>query len=117
MKVLLLGGTGFIGKHIHNELKNSHELLSFKYKIDFMNLPTHQKLAEILECVDVVINAVGIIAETKTKTFEQIHTLAPIALFDACKEAGVKKVFTSLHWERKREQLPIIVLKIEPMSI
>jgi uncharacterized membrane protein YphA (DoxX/SURF4 family) len=35
---------------------------------------------------------VGIIAETKNRTFNQIHTLAPIVIFDACIEAKVQKV-------------------------
>jgi uncharacterized protein YbjT (DUF2867 family)/uncharacterized membrane protein YphA (DoxX/SURF4 family) len=93
MKVLILGATGFIGKYLFQHLKkNKFELISFQSNIDFMNLPKHQELIEMFKGIDVLINAVGIIAETKNKTFEQIHTLAPIAIFDACKEAGVKKV-------------------------
>ena len=93
MKILILGETGFIGKEIAQTLKeNGHELISYRFKIDFMNLPEHIKMVEMLRGVDVLINTVGIIAETKRKTFEQIHTLAPITLFKASKEAGVKKV-------------------------
>ena len=91
MKILILGSTGFIGKQIAQGLKkHGHELVELK--IDFMHLHEHQKLVEMLDEVDVIINAVGIIAETKDKTFEQIHTLAPMAIFDACVEAKVKKV-------------------------
>jgi uncharacterized membrane protein YphA (DoxX/SURF4 family) len=39
-----------------------------------------------------VVNAVGIIAVTRMQSFEQIHTISPLVLFDACKEAGIKKV-------------------------
>jgi len=93
MKILILGEHGFIGKHISNHLKESgFEIISLRSKIDFMNLPKHQEMVEILDEVDILINAVGIIAETANKTFEQIHALAPIAIFDASLEAKVKKV-------------------------
>ena len=93
MKILILGATGFIGKEIAQTLKkDGHALLSYRDKTDFMHLPEHTTLVEMLREVDILINAVGIIAETKNKTFKQIHTLAPIALFKASKEAGVKKV-------------------------
>lgn len=42
--------------------------------------------------IDVVINAVGILAEEKGMSFDAIHRDAPIALFDACERAGVKHV-------------------------
>jgi len=45
-----------------------------------------------LKDIDIVINAVGIIAETKEQKFSDLHTKAPIALFKACELAGVKKV-------------------------
>ena len=93
MKVLILGESGFIGKHISNHLqKRGFEIVSFRCKIDFMNLPQHQEMVKALDEVDIVINAVGIIAETKNRTFEQIHTLAPIAFFQASKEANIKRV-------------------------
>ena len=93
MRIVILGESGFIGKHIATHLKeNKFEIVSLESKLDFMHPPKHQDLVEMLKEVDVVINAVGIIAETKIKTFEQIHTLAPIAIFDASVEAKVKKV-------------------------
>ena len=93
MKVLILGSTGFIGKQIAQALKEyGHELVEYRCQTNFMNLPEHQELVKMFEPVDMLINAVGIIAETKNKTFEQIHTLAPIAIFDACVEAKVQKV-------------------------
>jgi uncharacterized protein YbjT (DUF2867 family)/uncharacterized membrane protein YphA (DoxX/SURF4 family) len=49
-------------------------------------------LVKNLQDIDVVINCVGIIAATKTQSFEQMHTTAPIMLFDACKQAHVKKI-------------------------
>jgi uncharacterized protein YbjT (DUF2867 family) len=45
-----------------------------------------------LRGIDAVINAVGIIRESGGQTFDAIHRRAPIALFDACVLAGVRRV-------------------------
>lgn len=94
MKTLIIGATGFIGKAIYQEVKKSADevVASSRDFIDFATLQDEKELVKKLEGFDIVVNAVGIIAETRTQTFEQMHTLAPIILFDACKEAGVKKV-------------------------
>jgi uncharacterized protein YbjT (DUF2867 family) len=42
--------------------------------------------------VDVVINAVGIIRESGGQTFRALHEQAPVALFQACETAGVRRV-------------------------
>jgi nucleoside-diphosphate-sugar epimerase/uncharacterized membrane protein YphA (DoxX/SURF4 family) len=95
MKILIIGATGFIGNAIYQKLKqnNSDEVIAFTHKeIDFAFLEYNQELVSKLEGFDVVVNAVGIIAQRQGQTFEQIHTIAPIALFDVCKKSGVQKV-------------------------
>ncbi|CAA6808020.1 MAG: Putative NAD-dependent epimerase/dehydratase [uncultured Sulfurovum sp.] len=103
MKILVIGATGFIGKGIYNFLKRGEneivagvrDVKSFdevSINIDFTTLQDDKELVSKLTGFDVVVNAVGIIAETKTQSFEQMHTTAPIELFYACKEAKVKKV-------------------------
>jgi len=94
MKILIVGASGFIGKHIYQGLeKAGYEVHGVtRDELDFVDLQCDKKLVTFVKGFDVVVNAVGIIAETKTQMFEQMHTLAPMALFDACKEAGVKKV-------------------------
>jgi nucleoside-diphosphate-sugar epimerase len=94
MKILLVGATGFIGKHIEEGLREvGYDVTaSSRGFIDFSTLQLDNKLVNSLQNFDIVVNAVGIIAESKSQTFEQMHTLAPIALFDACKKAGVRRV-------------------------
>lgn len=45
-----------------------------------------------LEGVDAVVNTVGIFREQGAQTFEAIHVRAPVALFEACVDAGVRRV-------------------------
>jgi uncharacterized protein YbjT (DUF2867 family) len=42
--------------------------------------------------IDVVVNCAGILREVKDQTFDAVHRAAPSALFDACMQAGVKRV-------------------------
>jgi nucleoside-diphosphate-sugar epimerase len=94
MKILLVGATGFIGKHIEEGLREvGYDVTaSSRGFIDFSTLQLDNRLVNSLQNFDIVVNTVGIIAESKSQTFEQMHTLAPIALFDACKKAGVRRV-------------------------
>jgi uncharacterized protein YbjT (DUF2867 family) len=45
-----------------------------------------------LRGIDAVINSVGIIGETRQQRFAELHRKAPIALFQACAEAGIRRV-------------------------
>ena len=103
MKILIIGATGFIGKSIYKRLEyQNYDVLAGvrnptlfakeAIEIDFMHLDKDENLVQKLRGVEVVVNAVGIIAQQNGQTFKQMHTIAPIALFDACKEAEVKKI-------------------------
>lgn len=107
-KVLITGATGFIGSHIAKALYNRgyrvvacvrDEQLAIRLNpdIDYIkcNFADDSKV-EVwlprLAGVDVIINAVGIITESSSGTFQSVHTDTPKALFDACKLSGVKHV-------------------------
>ena len=103
MKILVIGATGFIGSAIYESLmqenfeviagtRSPHKFDVSAIKIDFVNLDKDEQLVEKLKGFDIIINAVGIIAPKDKQTFEQMHTIAPIALFDAAKKADVKKI-------------------------
>lgn len=95
MKILLTGSTGFIGRHIRRAMLDAgYEVICADRGngVDFNRMLSVSDWIPCLESVDVVINAVGIIAETGTQTFRNLHTVAPTALFQACEEAGVKRV-------------------------
>ena len=95
MKILLTGGSGFIGGYIAKALQMAGHELIIAHRgsgIDFNRMLRKEDWLPYLQDVEVVINSVGIIAETSRQRFTALHTKAPIALFQACVTTGVKRV-------------------------
>lgn len=101
MNILVCGARGFIGSTLcgwlecrgHRVIKGvRHATQSDEIQVDFAaGLDTQTLLAQ-LDGIDAVVNAVGILLERDEQTFDAVHTRSPIALFDACQQAGVKRV-------------------------
>jgi uncharacterized protein YbjT (DUF2867 family) len=95
VNVLLAGAAGFFGRHIAAALAAAgHRVtpVSRRCGIDFRRLLAPAPWAPHLDGIDAVINSVGIIGESGSQRFETLHTLAPVALFRACAQAGVRRV-------------------------
>ncbi len=108
MRILITGASGFIGSHlVQGLLEAGHEVVACArhpeqirqrwpdittIPADFANDHAEADWIPRLQGVDIVINAVGIISEGRNQTFDALHTHAPIALFQACESAGVKRV-------------------------
>lgn len=108
MRILITSATGFIGSHLIQAVMDAgHEVVVCSRRTDRI----HQRYPQIdvitadfstdhavkdwmprLRNVDVVINAVGIIREFRSQRFDALHKDAPIALFQACEQIGVKRV-------------------------
>lgn len=100
-KVLVCGASGFIGAAICKRLEHAgHEVVrgvriprsDHDIAIDFSKDTTIETWLPRLAGIDVVINAVGIIVESAHARFEDLHHRAPAALFQACAQAGVRRV-------------------------
>ncbi len=95
MRILLTGASGFIGRNLKPVLESiGHEVVpvSRRYGVDFTRMLSAPNWLPWLDDVDAVINAVGIIGETRGQRFDVLHSIAPKALFDACEQAGVPRV-------------------------
>lgn len=107
VKILVCGASGFIGGPLAAVLAaRGHEVLHGLRRAPEPDDPhagsvvlmdyTRDHDPEIwrsrLEGVDVVINAVGILRESAALSFGALHVRAPLALFEACGQAGVKRV-------------------------
>lgn len=104
--VLVLGGYGFIGRHIVQALKH----LEVDVLIGTRKLPARAcerqvslhtlaqrpaSCAELLNGVDVVINAVGILRQRWGESYEDVHHLAVVELANACAEKDVRLIHVS----------------------
>ena len=108
MKILLTGATGFIGSALVDRLRTAgHDLRLVVRRpaeaarrwpgleavaIDFNAALEAGQWREAVEGVDAVVNAVGIIRETREQRFRILHVDAPVALFEAAAKAGIDRV-------------------------
>lgn len=107
MRILLLGASGFIGRELAAALApRGHRIVaavrdpSFvrafaidaTIAIDMNRDTTVETWLPRLEGIDAVVNCAGVLQGSRGQSIAAIHRDAPIALFEACKRAGVRRV-------------------------
>ena len=104
MRVLLTGASGFIGSRLASAFREAgHEVVALTRRPrpeaevheiagDFATDTDPAVWLPRLHGIDAVVNAVGILRESRRQPFSAFHAAAPIALFSACRDAGVRKV-------------------------
>lgn len=97
MRVLVCGGQGFLGREVCHALqREGHEALARSRHtvpaLDFVRYTNPSDWLPHLAGIDAVVNTVGALRDTPKQPLAALHTQAPIALFDACVQAGVPRV-------------------------
>jgi uncharacterized protein YbjT (DUF2867 family) len=108
MRVLLTGANGFIGRYLLAALiEAGHEVVPAVRRpdetdrllphpasimVDFNRATERKDWAPYLTGIDTVINCAGILQGRRGQSIDAIHARAPIALFQACEAAGLKRV-------------------------
>lgn len=113
--VLVLGGAGFIGRYtvaalvaqgLPTEIGSRHpERITDRLPETARKHPRRQARFEqllapedwhdLLTGIDVVVNCVGILRRRGHETYDRVHHLAPAALAEACRRAGIRLVHVS----------------------
>jgi uncharacterized protein YbjT (DUF2867 family) len=107
MQVLVTGGLGFIGRAVVAGLLRAGHRVRIAGRpgrahaappgVDYLGCDFGRDLAAAdwrprLEGIDAVVNCAGILRERGSDRFESIHVSAPVALYEACVTAGVRRV-------------------------
>ncbi|HEY2344958.1 MAG TPA: NAD(P)H-binding protein [Xanthomonadaceae bacterium] len=114
-RVLVLGGTGFIGRHAVAALLqhdcgvvigSRHPRRIERLVPDLSDRCEHRQARlerltdprdwnHLLAGIDIVVNCVGILRQRGRETYRRVHHLAPAALARACEDAGVRMIHVS----------------------
>lgn len=106
--VLVLGGNGFIGRHIVAHLENlgAEAIIGTRgtrplrdpatLKIRLQDINSAQDWQLLLDGIDVVVNAVGILRQRWSETYQQIHYRAVQHLATACEARRIRLVHISI---------------------
>jgi len=115
MRILVLGGAGYIGRHVAAALAaRGHAVIIASRRPDraARRLPARlhgcerreahcerllcpQAWRPLLEDVETVVNAVGILRQRGAETYARVHHLAPAALAAACARRAIRLVHVS----------------------
>ena len=108
MRVLLIGATGFIGRHVCARLLVGGVAVVAAVReparatrrfpgiatapVDLNRMTAASDWRPLLAGIDAVVNCAGVLQSGRGQSARAIHTDAPAALFAACAGAGVRRV-------------------------
>ncbi len=102
--IFLTGATGFVGRHVAARLRaDGHRVVEGisprqtpsgpdQCAVDFTRDLSAGAWLPRLVGIDAVVNAVGVLRDSPRQPIAALHRDAPRALFDACAQAGVRRV-------------------------
>jgi uncharacterized protein YbjT (DUF2867 family) len=108
MRILIIGATGFIGRHVCARLASDGHAITaavrtpaaalrrfpdiHAVRVELNRMGTIGDWLPLLAGVDAVVNCAGILQSGRGQSAVAIHADAPRALFDACVAARVRRV-------------------------
>jgi uncharacterized protein YbjT (DUF2867 family) len=106
MNILLCGASGFIGQEMLQALSQAgHQVVRTRsasannpsttpgsVSVDFARDTKAEVWLPRLAGMDAVINVVGVLRDSSARPIQAVHQTTPCALFDACAQAGVRRV-------------------------
>lgn len=101
MNILLCGASGFVGRHIETALLNANHKVVRGVRnpsnqkdiaIDYRNDTEISIWLPRLVGIDAVVNAVGILRDSKSQPMSRLHDEVPRALFAAAAQSGIKRI-------------------------
>lgn len=101
-RVLITGGSGFIGRHLAITLANRGYQVTIPSRrpqrlaalrvVSNINIVEAKRLDQLCAGQQVVVNLVGILHEQKSGDFRRVHVDYVKQLLDACEKSGIERV-------------------------
>ncbi len=106
LTIAITGGSGFVGRAITRLLQTQHNIVWLSSSTP--TLPEHlsdefssvavkkvnyhdiDNISEAIEGCDVLIHLIGILHETRSASFDEVHHQLPQTIVKACSRAGIK---------------------------
>lgn len=101
MKILLCGASGFVGRHLEKALLDAGHQVTRGVRqprsandlaIDYRNDTEIAAWIPRLSGIEAVVNAVGVLRDSKAQPMDKLHDAVPRALFAAAAQCGVKRI-------------------------
>lgn len=92
-RILIVGGTGFIGRHIAGRLASAgHSILAAgRHDVDIAH-DDEARLRAKVAGFDVVVNCAGLVRDAGANTMDAVHAVGAMRLFSACIGAHVARL-------------------------
>lgn len=101
MKILICGASGFVGRNLCAALRAGGHTVTRALRrpeyaddihVDFCRDTANTVWLPRVQGYDAVINAVGVLRDSKRNPMQQLHSDTPRALFSACATVGVARL-------------------------